>query len=109
MSRGLAGRAGHRRAAFDSENSVQLILVDRRLARARTMNLSRRTLAWAVLAFITLVVAAVAGAYALTFRLAAQRDMPLIRNLVSVVMHDRLAQNEQYLRDNVSSMARMVG
>jgi len=88
---------------------VQLILVDRRLARARTMNLSRSTLVWAVLGFMMLVVAAVAGAYALTFRLAAQREMPLVRNLVSLVMHDRLVQNEQYVRDNVSSMAKIVG
>jgi murein DD-endopeptidase MepM/ murein hydrolase activator NlpD len=111
MARGFAGRAGAGRAAFDpnSENSVQLILVDRRLSRARTLNVSRMTLGWAVLGFITLVAAAVAGAYALTFRLAAQRDMPLVKNLVSIVMHDRLAQNEQYLRDNVSSMAKMVG
>jgi murein DD-endopeptidase MepM/ murein hydrolase activator NlpD len=91
------------------ENSVQLILVDRRLARARTMNFSRATLIWAVLGFMMLVVAAVAGAYALTFRLAAQREMPLVRNLVSLVMHDRLVQNEQYVRDNVSSMAKIVG
>jgi len=88
---------------------VQLILVDRRLARARAVNLSRATLVWGVLGFITLVVVALAGAYALTFRLAAQRDIPVIKNLVSVVMHDRIAQDEQYLRDNVSSMAKMVG
>jgi murein DD-endopeptidase MepM/ murein hydrolase activator NlpD len=35
--------------------------------------------------------------------------MPLVKQLVSTVMHDRLAQDERYLRDNVSSMARMVG
>src|ERR1700704_5923606 len=111
MARGFAGRAGAGRAAFDpnSENSVQLILVDRRLSRARTLNVARMTLGWAVLGFIALVAAAGAGAYALRFRRAAQRDMPLVKNLVSIVMHDRLAQNEQYLRDNVSSMAKMVG
>jgi murein DD-endopeptidase MepM/ murein hydrolase activator NlpD len=88
---------------------VQLILVDRRLSQARTMNLSRLTFAWAALGFMVLVAAAVAGAFALTFRLAEQRHMPLVKNLVSIVMHDRLAQDEQYLRDNVSSMAKMVG
>jgi murein DD-endopeptidase MepM/ murein hydrolase activator NlpD len=88
---------------------VQLIFVDRRLSRARTMNFSRSTLAWTALGLLMLIAAAVAGLYALTFRLAAQRQMPLVTQLVSVVMHDRLAQDEQYLRDNVSSMARMVG
>jgi len=89
--------------------SVQLILVDRRLARARTMNLSRATFVWFALLFLALMVTSLAGLYVLTFRLAAQREMPLIKQLVSVVMRDRLAQDEQYLRDNVSSMAKMVG
>jgi len=88
---------------------VQLILVDRRLARARTLNLSRATLAWSVLLFLSLVALAVASVYVMTFRLAAQHEMPLIKQLVSVVMRDRLAQDEQYLRDNVSAMAKMVG
>lgn len=88
---------------------MQLIFVDRRLARARTLNLSRATLAWGALLFLALVVTAVSVLYALTFRLAAQHDMPLVKQLVSTVMHDRLAQDERYLRDNVSSMARMVG
>jgi murein DD-endopeptidase MepM/ murein hydrolase activator NlpD len=88
---------------------VQLILVDRRLARARTMNLSRATLVWGALGAFTLIALAVASLYVVTFRMAAQREMPLIKQLVSVVMRDRLAQDEQYLRDNVSSMAKMVG
>jgi murein DD-endopeptidase MepM/ murein hydrolase activator NlpD len=88
---------------------VQLILVDRSLARARTLNLSRATIAWCALGFLAVVATAAAGLYAVTFRLAAQHEMPLIKQLVSVVMHDRLAQNEQYLRDNVSAMAKMVG
>ena len=88
---------------------MQLILVDRSLARARTLNLSRTTIVWGALGFLGIVAVAVAGLYAVTFRLAAQHEMPLIKQLVSVVMHDRLAQNEQYLRDNVSAMAKMVG
>jgi murein DD-endopeptidase MepM/ murein hydrolase activator NlpD len=87
---------------------VQLILVDRRLARARTMTLSGSTFVWGVLGFL-LVAAAVGALYVLTFRLAAQREIPLVKQLVLVVMHDRLAQEEQYLRDNVSSMAKMIG
>jgi len=88
---------------------VQLIFVDRRLARARTLNLSRMTLLFAALGFISMIVAVVGGLYALTLRVAADRDVPVVKQLVALVMHDRLAQNEQYLRDNVSSMARMVG
>jgi len=88
---------------------VQLILVDRRLARARTMNLSHATIAWSALLLLSLITVLVLSLYVVTFRLAAQRDMPLVKQLVSAVMRDRLAQDEQYLRDNVSSMAKMVG
>jgi murein DD-endopeptidase MepM/ murein hydrolase activator NlpD len=88
---------------------VQLILVDRRLSQARTMTLSHSTIVLGALGFLTLVVLGVAALYVLTFRLAAQREIPLVKQLVSVVMHDRLAQEEQYLRDNVSSMAKMIG
>ncbi|HEX4583290.1 MAG TPA: M23 family metallopeptidase [Burkholderiaceae bacterium] len=88
---------------------MQLIFVDRRLARARAVNLSRATLVWSALGVLTLLAFAVGGLYVLTFRLAAQREMPLVKQLVSVVMRDRLARDEQYLRDNVSSMAKMVG
>jgi murein DD-endopeptidase MepM/ murein hydrolase activator NlpD len=88
---------------------VQLILVDRRLARARTMNLSHATLVWSVLGLLVVTAIAVLTLYVVTFRLAAQRDLPLVKQLVSAVMRDRLAQDEQYLRDNVSKMAKMVG
>ena len=88
---------------------MQLIFVDRRLARARTVNVTRSTLLLSGFLFASLIVMAVGGLYALTFRLAADRDVPGVKQLVSLVMSDRLAQDRQYLRDNVSSMARMIG
>ena len=88
---------------------MQLILVDRRLARARTMNLSHATLVWGSLGLLTVVAILVLTLYVITFRLAAQRDLPLVKQLISTVMRDRMAQEEQYLRDNVSKMAKMVG
>jgi len=88
---------------------VQLILVDRSLSRARTINVSRSTFVWGALGLLALISIGVATLYVITFRLAAQRDMPLVKQVVSTVMRDRLAQEEQYLRDNVSSMAKMVG
>jgi murein DD-endopeptidase MepM/ murein hydrolase activator NlpD len=88
---------------------VQLILVDRRLARARTMNLSHATIVWGSLGVLAVVAILVLTLYVITFRLAAQRDLPLVKQLISAVMRDRMAQEEQYLRDNVSKMAKMVG
>jgi murein DD-endopeptidase MepM/ murein hydrolase activator NlpD len=88
---------------------VQLILVDRRLARARTMNLSHATIVWGSLGVLAVVAILVLTLYVITFRLAAQRDLPLVKQLIAAVMRDRMAQEEQYLRDNVSKMAKMVG
>jgi len=67
------------------------------------MNLSHATLIWSALGLLIVIAIAVLTLYVITFRLAAQRDLPLVKQLVSAVMRDRLAQDEQYLRDNVSS------
>jgi murein DD-endopeptidase MepM/ murein hydrolase activator NlpD len=88
---------------------VQIILVDRRLAQARTVTLSRKTVALAAFGMAALVVLAVAGLYAVTFRLAAERNVPIVQSLVSLVMRDQVARNEQYVRDNVTAMAKMLG
>ena len=49
----------------------------------------------ALFAFLAcgLIVAVAGGLFALTFRLAADRDVPAVRKLVSLVMSDRLAQD----------------
>src|SRR5437879_3285214 len=73
------------------------------------MNLSHATLIWSALGLLIVIAIAVLTLYVITFRLAAQRDLPLVKQLVSAVMRDRLAQDEQYLRDNVSKLAKMVG
>ncbi len=88
---------------------MQIIIVDRRWPVARTVNLSPSTLVLASLALFAATVVAVGGLYAFTFRLAADARMPLVQNLVSLVMRDQLERNEQYVRDNVTAMAKMLG
>jgi len=88
---------------------VQIIFVDRRLARARTIDVSPHLIVAAASGFVLAIVLAVAGLYAVTFRLGAEFRIPLIRDLIGFVMRDEVARNEQFVRDNVSALARRMG
>jgi murein DD-endopeptidase MepM/ murein hydrolase activator NlpD len=88
---------------------VQIIVVDKRLSRARTFTLSRRMFAAAVSGLVLAVLLAVVGLYVVTFRTAAALEIPYVRDLASSVMRDEIERNEQYVRDNVTTMARRLG
>lgn len=88
---------------------MQIIVVDKRLSQARTVTLSSRMAAVAFSGLAMAVLLAVVGLYAVTFRIAAALDLPYVRNLASVVMRDEIERNEQFMRDNVSAMARRLG
>ncbi|MCS6944290.1 MAG: M23 family metallopeptidase [Sutterellaceae bacterium] len=88
---------------------MQIIVVDRRLARARTVDLNTGTLVGVGIVALTVVALAVVALYLLTFRLAAEVKLPLVRDLIGWVLRDELARNEQFVRDNVSALARRVG
>jgi len=88
---------------------VQIIFVDRRLAKARTLTVTRMRMAMLALALSMAVMALAAGLFAVVFRLAAEANVPVVEGLVSVVMHAQVERNEQYVQNNVSAMARMLG
>ena len=88
---------------------MQIIFVDRRLARARTIDVSPRFIVAATSGFILAILVAVVGLYALTFRIGAELRVPMIRDLIGFAMRDEVARNEQFVRDNVSALARRVG
>jgi murein DD-endopeptidase MepM/ murein hydrolase activator NlpD len=89
--------------------AVQIIVVDPRMARARTIDLTPRVLIGAGAAVLVAVMLAVIGLYAVTFRLAAELRVPLIHDLIGFVMRDEVARNEQFVRDNVSALAKRIG
>jgi len=91
------------------EVALQIIFVDRRLAKARTLTLTRMRMAAAAAALSLLILGAVAGLFVLVFRLAAEADVPVVQSLVSFVMRDQAERNEQFVQNNVSAMARMLG
>ena len=88
---------------------MQIIFVDRRLCRARTLSLTRTRMAALAVAFSLLIIATVAGLFVLVFRLAAGADVTAVQNLVSLVMRDQVERNEQYVQNNVTAMAKMLG
>jgi murein DD-endopeptidase MepM/ murein hydrolase activator NlpD len=88
---------------------VQIIFVDKRLSRARTVTLSPRMFVAAATGAAVAVLLAVVGLYVVTFRVATALEVPYIRDLASSLMRDEIERNEQFVRDNVSAMAKRLG
>ena len=88
---------------------MQIIFVDRRLARARTLTVTRMRMAMLALGLSALIVAVAAGMFAVVFRLAAEGDVPVVHSVVSSVMRAQFERNELYVQNNVSAMAKMLG
>lgn len=88
---------------------MQIILVDPRLKRARTITLTGRSLALAVGGLATAIILAVIGLYAVSLRVSTEFRIPLVHELVEAVTRDELARKDQFMRDNLSAMARKLG
>lgn len=88
---------------------MQIIVVDKRLSRARTLTLSPRMFMVAVAGLATAVLFSVIGLFVVTFRVAASVEIPYVRDLASSLMRGEIERNEQFMRDNVSAMARRLG
>ncbi|HEU0201185.1 MAG TPA: M23 family metallopeptidase [Burkholderiaceae bacterium] len=88
---------------------MQIIFVDRRLARARTIDVTPRLLAGGMVGLAAAVLLAVIGLYVVTFRAAAHIRVPIVHDIVAYVMRDEVARNEQFVRDNLSALARRIG
>ncbi|MEW5882101.1 MAG: M23 family metallopeptidase [Pseudomonadota bacterium] len=88
---------------------MQIIVVDPRLSRARTITVDKPMLLIAAAGLLSAVLLAVIGLYAVTFRVAAEVRIPLVHEIVTFIMRDEVARNEQFVRDNVTAMARKLG
>jgi murein DD-endopeptidase MepM/ murein hydrolase activator NlpD len=88
---------------------MQIIIVDRRLAQARTITLSHRMLVGWAIGLVFAVLMAAVGLYAVTFRAAVDIRIPLVHDFVAWAMRDENLRNERYLRDNVDALARKLG
>jgi len=88
---------------------VQIIVVDKRLARARTITLTRRHAAMALSA-VVLVVLVMSGMFSfLTVRAAGLFPIPFVSDVISFVTRDEMERQDQRVRDNVDALARRLG
>lgn len=88
---------------------MQIIVVDKRLARALTLSITRRH---ALAASITLALSVLllSGAFSfLTVRAASVFRIPILSDFVSFVSRDEMERKDQFVRDNVSALARKLG
>ncbi len=88
---------------------MQIIVVDKRLARARTITLTRRHAAMALSA-VVLVVLVMSGMFSfLTVRAAGLFPIPVVSDVISFVTRDEMERQDQRVRDNVDALARKLG
>jgi murein DD-endopeptidase MepM/ murein hydrolase activator NlpD len=88
---------------------VQIILVDRRLARARTITVgAQHVAAAAVLLTITVVIVSTLFSL-LTVRAASTLPLPFVADVIAFVTRDQAERKEQYVRDNVLAITRKLG
>ena len=88
---------------------MQIIVVDKRLARARTITFTRRH---ALIAFsgMVLVVLMMSGVFSfLTVRAAGVIQLPALTDVISFVTRDEMERQDQKVRDNVTALARKLG
>jgi murein DD-endopeptidase MepM/ murein hydrolase activator NlpD len=88
---------------------VQIIVVDKRLARARTITFTRRH-ALVAFAAAVLMVLMMSGMFSfLTVRAASTFPIPLVSDVISFVTRDEIERQDQRVRDNVEALARKLG
>ena len=88
---------------------MQIIVVDKRLARALTLSITRRH---ALVALITLAVGVLllSGTFSfLTVRAASIFRIPILSDLVSFVTRGETERKDQLARDTVTALARKLG
>jgi murein DD-endopeptidase MepM/ murein hydrolase activator NlpD len=91
------------------EGQVQIIIVDKRLARARTITLTRRHAAM-VLSAVVFVVLVMSGMFSfLAVRAASLFPIPVVSDVISFVTRDEMVRQDQRVRDNVDALARKLG
>ena len=88
---------------------MQIIIVSNRLARAHTLELTKKKLALLTAAAAFAVLLMATGLYYITFRHAAEIKLPLLQNILAAVHRDEAQKNEDYMRENLNAMAVKLG
>jgi murein DD-endopeptidase MepM/ murein hydrolase activator NlpD len=88
---------------------VHIILVSDRLATAKTVVLSRRHVAFAVVGLITVVLALSSLFSYMTVRHAADLRIPFFQDVVQAANDEQARASRQFLRENLNAMAVRLG
>ena len=87
---------------------MQIILLHRRLAQARTLTLTNQRLVVYIALVATVFVLLAAGIAALVVRYAVQTKSPVMRSILDVASDDD-EKKDRYLRENLNAMAVKLG
>lgn len=88
---------------------MQIIVVDKRLACARTITFTRRH-ALVALAAVVLAVLMMSGMFSfIAVRVASVFPVPLVSDVISFATRDEIERQDQRVRDSVESLARKLG
>ena len=88
---------------------MQIILVDKRMARALTLTFTRRHLLMALMTGLVILVL-LSGMFSfLTVRAASEFRIPIVSDVISFITRAEMARKDQFVRDNVSALARKLG
>ncbi len=87
---------------------MQIILLHSRFS-ARTITLTRWHLILAALGFVLSVIMAASLLYYLTFRHAADLNLPLVREVVASATQDDSSKKDKYIKENLAAMAMKLG
>jgi len=88
---------------------VQIILLHRRLAEARTLTLSDRRVALVGVGLLVAIALLAVGIAVLFVRYAGQAHAPLVRGLLDLAPDDSQATKDRMVRDNINAMAVKLG
>jgi murein DD-endopeptidase MepM/ murein hydrolase activator NlpD len=93
----------------EQERALQIILVDRRWARARTVTIrTQHVVAGAILLMLSMVILSTLFSL-LTVRAATQLPLPFVSDVIALVTRDQVERKDQYVRDNVLAVTRKLG
>ncbi len=88
---------------------MQIIFVGKRFSQARTISISaRQALAASVLLALSLLVLSSLMSWA-TVKAASEFRIPVVSDVIAFLARDQMERKDQYMRDNVTAMARKLG
>lgn len=89
---------------------MNIILVSRHLAKARTINIGARQFAGMAVGLVVSVFVLAGALNVLMLRYASELHfLPYLKNMVGLVQQTQQTQTESYLRDNLNAMAQRLG